>query len=232
MSRFSARRSPVPGPILAGLLALGFLLPAADSRAQQGAPPASSLAVPQTAVPPPADIMVGNRKVATLRGVFFQNPPRDRARVANERIEAAIEAGGPLQVTVRSEAGGRLFAVGGRGVFGLTPGDLDEAAGETLDQAAAATAARLEQAVREAREQRSLPDLLKALALNGIPSSRYGAWCKWSAKYDWVKRCGTSCSAACSSNCSRPAPMRSGLPGAAAPMGSAGVAGSGFWFLR
>ncbi len=26
--------------------------------------------------------------------------------------------------------------------------------------------------------------------LNGIPSSRYGAWCKWSAKYEWVKRCG------------------------------------------
>ena len=32
--------------------------------------------------------------------------------------------------------------------------------------------------------------ILKTLALNGIPSSRYGAWCKWSAKYDWVKRCG------------------------------------------
>ena len=28
------------------------------------------------------------------------------------------------------------------------------------------------------------------MALNGIPSSRYGAWCKWSAKYEWVKRCG------------------------------------------
>jgi len=28
------------------------------------------------------------------------------------------------------------------------------------------------------------------LALSGIPASRYGVWCKWSAKYDWVKRCG------------------------------------------
>lgn len=33
--------------------------------------------------------------------------------------------------------------------------------------------------------------ILKALALNGIPSSRYGVWCKWSAKFDWVKRCGS-----------------------------------------
>lgn len=28
------------------------------------------------------------------------------------------------------------------------------------------------------------------MALNGIPPTRYGAWCKWSAKYEWVKRCG------------------------------------------
>lgn len=32
--------------------------------------------------------------------------------------------------------------------------------------------------------------ILKALALNGIPATRYGVWCKWSAKFDWVKRCG------------------------------------------
>ncbi|HYN41278.1 MAG TPA: mechanosensitive ion channel domain-containing protein [Thermoanaerobaculia bacterium] len=113
---------------------------------------------------PPADIMVGNRQIATLRGVYFQNPPRERARVANERIEAAITSGRDLAVTVRAEGDGRLFMIGGRGVFGLMPADLDEGAGETLDQAAAVALARLEQAVREAREQRSFPDLLKALA--------------------------------------------------------------------
>lgn len=32
--------------------------------------------------------------------------------------------------------------------------------------------------------------LLKAIALNGVSRTRYGVWCKWSAKYDWVKRCG------------------------------------------
>jgi len=33
--------------------------------------------------------------------------------------------------------------------------------------------------------------LLKAIQLNGVPASRYGVWCKWSSKYDWVKRCGS-----------------------------------------
>lgn len=158
--------------LLAGLVALLPFLAPAGSRAEEAAapvpPPAQAQAAtsPPAGNPPPADVMVGNRKVATLRGLLFQNPPRERARVANERIEAALQAGGSLDVSVRSETPGRLVLIGGRGMFGLTPGDLDEASGETLDQAAAAAAARLQQAVREAREQRSLPDLLKAIGLS------------------------------------------------------------------
>ena len=30
----------------------------------------------------------------------------------------------------------------------------------------------------------------KVLELNGIPASRYGIWCAWSARYQWVKRVG------------------------------------------
>ena len=158
--------------LLAGLVALLPFLAPAGSRAEEAAapvpPPAQAQAAtsPPAGNPPPADVMVGNRKVATLRGLLFQNPPRERARVANERIEAALQAGGSLDVSVRSETPGRLVLIGGRGMFGLTPGDLDEASGETLDQAAAAAAARIQQAVREAREQRSLPDLLKAIGLS------------------------------------------------------------------
>jgi hypothetical protein len=28
------------------------------------------------------------------------------------------------------------------------------------------------------------------MTLNGVPISRFGAWCKWSAKYEWVRRAG------------------------------------------
>ncbi len=51
-------------------------------------------------------------------------------------------------------------------MFGLSPADLDEAKGETMGEAVAATVKRLELAIRETREQRSLPDLLKALGLS------------------------------------------------------------------
>ena len=166
MRRSSARAFPLHGRFPAGLLALGLLLPATVSRGSgtPAPPPAPAVALQRPADLPPADVMVENRKIATLRGLLFQNPPQERARVANERIEAAIDRGRDLAVTVRAEGDGRLFMIGGRGMFGLMPADLDEGAGETLEQAVPVVSARLEQAILERREQRSLPDLLKALA--------------------------------------------------------------------
>jgi small-conductance mechanosensitive channel len=157
---------------LLGLVALLAVLSPTGARAGEAATPVPPPAQAQAATTspagkvPPADVMVGNRKIATLRGLLFQNPPQERARVADERIEAAIERGGDLTVTVRPEGDGRLFMIGGRGMFGLTPADLDEDAGETMDRAVSAATARLEQAIRETREQRSLPDLLKGTALS------------------------------------------------------------------
>jgi len=158
--------------LMFGLAALLFLLVPASSRADevtapsQPPAPAQAATAPPVARLPPGHIMVGNRRVATLRGVLFQNPPQERARVANERIEAAIAEGRDLAVTVRAEGDGRLFMIGGRGMFGLTPADLDEGGGETMERAVLVTTGRLEQAIRETREQRSLPDLLRALGLS------------------------------------------------------------------
>jgi hypothetical protein len=77
-------------------------------------------------------------------------------------------AGRDLAVTVRSEGNVRLFLIGGRGVFGLTVADLDQGSPATLEQVVTETVALLEQAIRETREQRSLPDLLKALATSAV----------------------------------------------------------------
>lgn len=145
------------------VLALALLAAAPALVAESPAPPPQSA---QAARPAPADVLVGNRPVVTLRGLLFQNPPAERARVASERIEKAIESGRDLTVAVREDAAGRLLTVGSHGAFVLIGADVDEASGETLDQVAAAAAARLTLAISEARERRSLPDLLKAVALS------------------------------------------------------------------
>ncbi|MCL4806368.1 MAG: mechanosensitive ion channel family protein [Thermoanaerobaculia bacterium] len=157
----------------AALATLGLLLlSAAPSRASGPAAAAAAQAPPAAAVaPPPADVLGGNRPVVTLRGLLFQNPPAERARVASERIEKAIERGRDLTVAVREDTAGRLLTVGDRGAFVLVEGDVDEASGETLDQVAAAAAARLTLAISEARERRSLPDLLKAVGLSVVATA-------------------------------------------------------------
>jgi small-conductance mechanosensitive channel len=153
--------------LASSLLALLVSAPGAVARpAGTGQAPASRAAPPSghaAGTVAPAAVLVGNRSVATLRGQLFQNPPAERARVAEERIEVAIERGLDLSVAVREDAYGRLLTIGGRGAFVLVEADVDEASGETLDQLAAAAAQRLRQAVAEARERRSLPALLKAI---------------------------------------------------------------------
>jgi small-conductance mechanosensitive channel len=150
----------------AALVALGTVVFLAAMPVRAGGPGPAPAATATTSATTPADVLLGNRSVATLRGTLFQNPPAERARVAGERIEAALDRGRDLTVAVREDTAGRLLTIGDRGAFVLVEADLDPATGETLDQAAAAAAKRLTQAIAEARERRSLPDLLRAIGLS------------------------------------------------------------------
>ena len=104
--------------LLAGLFALCLLLPAAgslaeDAQAPPEAPAAAPAAAPAVALAPPpseaahapagvppADVMAGNRKIATLRGALFQNPLSELARGGDHRTAAAI-----LRLTGQQELG-------------------------------------------------------------------------------------------------------------------------------
>jgi hypothetical protein len=100
--------------------------------------------------------MLGNRVIVTLRGVLLENPPAERARVANQRIAAAVKAAeiSRWPSSLRTRAG---FSRSAARVFMVTPGDLDEAAGQTLDAAASDVAKRLDTAVREVQRRRASP---------------------------------------------------------------------------
>ena len=73
-------------------------------------------------------------------------------------------------VETRQLDGAALITVGGRGVVALTPPDIDELAGESLEQAATAAAGRLRQALEEADEARTPARLLRSAvtALGGL----------------------------------------------------------------
>ncbi|MCE7958091.1 MAG: mechanosensitive ion channel family protein, partial [Acidobacteria bacterium ACB2] len=112
---------------------------------------------------PVGRVMLGNREVAVLRATVLGVGAPERARLASDRIAALLERGVPDEVHVVTEPSGKVFSIAGRGLFVLTPGDLDEARGETLDGAVAAAGRNLATALAEARERRSLPHLLRAM---------------------------------------------------------------------
>ncbi|MFN7988874.1 MAG: mechanosensitive ion channel [Thermoanaerobaculia bacterium] len=119
---------------------------------------------------PTGEVKAGNRTVVVLRGTILPNAPADRARIANEKIEAAINAGGSPKVSIKEEPDARLLLLDGRGMFVVTADDLDEAAGKSLDQVATEAASRLEAGVREALEQQSLPAFLRAIGASTAAS--------------------------------------------------------------
>lgn len=144
--------------LLAALLASA--LPAAG--ADGGGPPSAAPVAPSASAPV-GRVMLGNREVAVLRATVLGVGAPERARLASDRIAAVVEQGVRDGVAVNGEPYGKVLSIGGRGLLILTPGDLDEARGETLDRAADAARQKLTLALEEARERRSLPHLLRAV---------------------------------------------------------------------
>ena len=144
-------------------LFLSFPGPGARAAGEPAAPPP----------PEPADVTVGTRVVTTFRVEVFGKPPALRARDATRSLEELVREGTWGEVHVRTDPIGRLFFVGSRMVFGLAPGDVATARGETLDAASEATARRLSQALAEVREGRSGKDLLVAIFASVVATALF-----------------------------------------------------------
>jgi hypothetical protein len=104
----------------------------------------------QAVAPPPARdsavVRLGNRAVAVLRDTVLGLTPALRADGARRRLETAA-AGGSDSVTTQGDAAGTAILVGGRGMFILTPGDVDTIGGATMEQEVAAATQRLRRAL-------------------------------------------------------------------------------------
>jgi len=112
----------------------------------------------------PFTFVYANRPIVTLRARVFGRGPDERARGAVRIVDDLViqDVRGPVQS--RSIDGGVLITVASRTVVGVTPADIDELSGETLEGVAAQTVARLQQALDEAIEARTPNRLVGASA--------------------------------------------------------------------
>jgi len=119
-----------------------------------------------------------NRTIVTLRATVVGRRPADRTGTAQQTLQTLLERGitGPVDV-VRIESA-VLVRVASRGVLAITPPDVDELSGETLDDVAAQTAERLRTALAEAAAAETLRAILLGLvsALLGLSLGALAVW--------------------------------------------------------
>jgi small-conductance mechanosensitive channel len=121
-----------------------------------------------------APVVIANRTIIELRGPIAGYSAEERARNTVARIEAALDADPKAEASFGDSEEGTRVRVGGRLAFIVTKIDVDEAVGETTQLVAREAVRRLEQAIAERREQRSLAYMAAAAALAAAATLLYG----------------------------------------------------------
>ena len=144
---------------------LMFLWPAAAIPAEQV--PAKAKTDEKAGDPAlaPATLKIQNRPIVTLRGTMLGYTPKQRVEAAEARIQVLIEGGetGPVSAVARPE--GTMVRIGEKGVFFVTPADINELAGEGIDEVGNRTVQNLTQALKEVDEATHGELLLRAIGL-------------------------------------------------------------------
>ena len=129
----------------------------------------------ERAAVPPAPLRVQNRTITVFRASVLGYSPSSRADAAGRRIERLLKQGGDGIVTARVIAQGMTIELDGASVFAVTPEDVDEPAGDTLQSTVDNAVRTLAMAVKEAQEQQNPVRMLKAAGLAVLAALVYAA---------------------------------------------------------
>ena len=111
-------------------------------------------------------LVYSNRPITEFRASLLARPPAERAAAAVTLLDTIVVAGHTGPVVAHRIEGVMVVAVGTQNVFVLLPADVDELAGETLEQKTAVAVSRLQTAIDEQVELR----MPRRLALSAAQS--------------------------------------------------------------
>ena len=109
-------------------------------------------------------LVVFNRPIGVFRGTKFGYPPAARVKAMTDRMAAFLDRKIYGPVASEARADGIVITIRGEPAFAVLPGDIDPAAGKTLEGTAQEIMQLLKLALEEARLQRSKGYLLLAVA--------------------------------------------------------------------
>ena len=147
--------------LLVAAATLAFVTPLAAQRAApSGVPAAGVLTAERTAEE--YRVTFFNRDIIVLRARVAGRSPAERGVGAVNVLDGLTHDRATGPVETREVGGGTLVTVAGRGVLLVTPTDIDELSGETVDEVTAQAVAQLRRALAEADEARAPAILLRA----------------------------------------------------------------------
>ena len=157
----SCRRSTEALCLAAGLAAVLVATPAtAQPPAVQAVPPVRSEAAEQSAA-----LVYFNRPIVVLRARVLGRTPADRVEGAVGSLDDLVARRRIDPIELQPFQGGVLVTVASRAVMALTPPDVDELAGQTVEGVAAEAVPRLRQALNEALEARAPGVIVRGVLL-------------------------------------------------------------------
>jgi small-conductance mechanosensitive channel len=122
---------------------------------------------------PPAEaaVVVYNREIAVLRTDLLGIPPALRASRAEDSIREQLIVNKSPTVSVESNPLGAIFKLDGVMVFALTQRDADALSQQSLQQAVADARKRLEKAIIESNEGRSVERLMHSIGYSAAATA-------------------------------------------------------------
>jgi small-conductance mechanosensitive channel len=124
---------------------------------------------------PPVPLQFQNRTIVVFRASLMGYSASARADGALRRIERLLKKAGDGIVTAKAIPQGMTIEVDGETVFAVTPADVDEPAGDTLQSTADDAVRTLAIAIKEEREQQNPVRMLTAAGLAVLATLFYAA---------------------------------------------------------
>ena len=124
----------------------------------------------------PAPLTVDNRTIFVFRSTLLGHAPSERAEAAQRRIESLANRHRVSNVSSRTIPQGMAIEIDGAAVFVVTPGDVDDLGGATLQSTAEDAVRSLTEALSETQEQASVRQLLKAVVITAVETLVYAGF--------------------------------------------------------
>jgi len=159
MRKGQGKRRPFAAGLLGACLAfaanVGWLSPATAQTADPV--PASSN------VSEPAELIIANRSIFTLRGDVAGASPAERVRNIRDGVDLIVERGGPMVVSTRELPEGIAVLVDGHLIFRVLNADVNAESGETTKSVADQAVRNFAQVLAAIREGRDSSVVLTAI---------------------------------------------------------------------